>query len=120
MKRSVFNRAVECIEVSTPMDNEAVFARLPHVARLRVESDLQMRGVAQHFDSISGLAYHFIRRGLELTVWIWCCLGSHDEAAKLLLALDEIDRPLNEQLASSLFTNVTGRSVNEPHPPMRL
>ncbi|HKY23451.1 MAG TPA: hypothetical protein VJM31_19705 [Vicinamibacterales bacterium] len=120
MKLRTFNKVVRCSEANTPTDVAALLERLPVVARRRVESDLELRGQAQHYDSSTGEALYFTRRGTDLTVWAWCCMASHDEAAKLLIAIDGVEGPLNEQVASSVFTRATGRTVNEPHPPGRL
>ena len=116
MRRKTFSKAVECVEASTADEIEKLFKSLPFVARQSVEADLRLRGEAQHYDSASRQAYYFTRRGSDLTVWIWCCLGSYDEAAKLLLTLDSRNGPLDEKVASAAFTRATGRSVDEPHP----
>ena len=119
MKLRTFNKVVRCSEANSPAEVAALLDELPNVARQRIKSDLELRGHAQHYDSRSGEALYYRRSGTDLTVWSWCCLASHDEAAKLLVAIDDADGPLNEQVASSIFSRATGRSINEPHPPGR-
>ena len=120
MKLRTFNKVVRCSEANSPAEVAALLEGLPNVARRRVESDLELRGHAQHYNSSTGEALYFTRRGTDLTVWAWCCMASHDEAAKLLIAIDGVDGPLNEQVASSVFTHATGRTIHEPHQSGRL
>ena len=114
MKRRTFNKVVQCAEASTPGAVKLLLHGLPAVVRLLIESDLESRRAAKHYDSVSRQAYFFRGQTNGLIVWSWHGLASNAEAASLFSLLDSVESPLDENIASALFNRATGRSVDEP------
>ena len=110
------NEVVRYVLARTGAEAARVIESLPDAAKKGLAADLKACREAYRFDLSREIAYYFERKDTGLIMWSWRHLCSYDEIGDLLSLVATLDGPITEEVANTLYTRATLRSVASPQP----
>ncbi len=119
MLDKVCNDVVRHVIARTGVEAARLIKSLPDTACKGLDADLSQCREAYRFDLSKESAYYFERQGNRLEMWSWQFLNSYDEIGELLSLVATLDEPITEEVANSLFEQVTNRLVMSPQPALQ-